>query len=452
MSPSNDTQLIFVVKLQVRATVPPPLMAKLASHYPKSHHQKRHGLVFEMAQEISKRGIPVCTHLFTMSPIGEDVNYNKSWNFDLRDHTRDRHGNDVFDFDLRSRVLTFNDADYTSLAHVAGALEEVENVVQVLNECEVPFSVSPIPADHRATNLHVYVGLKKKKSGTILGSGGGSARESFELEALKALCGVVTATEPCISSMLHKNRSYSDHHKTPSMTFRFAGKEVWKRITMISNVDSVGELVDLMNPDNPRNGKNYAYNFAHLLRHTRDKKRDGEFSRGMIEFRQHEASLDQKEVINWLQCVAGLVRLALKEDTLSRTKNWAVSAEAGAFTFQNLLMKIGKPHLIDFYGNKPNRPYSMSYVTADGIREPQPYKDSARFSPEPDTPITPVDDSIKGRITRVLSCGRGGGSGQRSKDVKDPKTGTTKGGSSTKGTKEQTGPRREKSAKDGRRR
>ena len=366
MSP-KDLQLTFVVKIQCQARVSPELMSNLAADFPESQYQKRHGVVWYMAQMISERGIPVCGHLFTTSPVGEDINFTKLWNFDLRSESKDIQGNVVFDFDLRSRVLTFNDLDYKSIRHVPGALEEVGHVVRVLNTCQVPFSVNA------NCGLHVYVGLKRKHEGSIFGPGGTSA-EPFNLTMLQALSGIVTAAEPCINSMLAEHRRHSDHHKTPSATAKLSNLDAPRRIKLIERAASVLELVELMNPDS---GKNYAYNFAHILRGGRGKRRDGDFASGMIEFRQHEGTLNSLEIIDWLLCVAGIVRLALGSGALSRAKNWTWQwqAEQGEFTLMSFLEEIGKGHLAKFYSQKAK---SLDVKEEDnhsyGLRKPQSFE------------------------------------------------------------------------------
>ena len=354
MSPPKDVKdlkLTFAVNLQCRATVSPALMSTLAAEFPNSRFRNHHGLVWYLAQLISARGIPVCSHLFTLAPIGDEVNYRKQWNFDLRRESTDAAGNAIFDLDVRSRVLVFNDLSYASMNHVPGALEEVEHVMNILKDCQVSFSVD---SEH---SLKVYLGLKKKSKNLLLLSNpnGEWHAEAFKLEELQALSALVTAAEPCIDAMVAPHRVHVEKCKTPSMTSGLNKMDVLKRIRKIGDARSVIELVELMNP---HKGDNYAYSL-NVLRSNK-KTRDSHFSGGTVEFRQHEATLDPQEVTHWLQSIAGMARMSLRNDTLSRAKNWAVSCDGEEFTFQKFLEKIGKAHLISFYEQKPGRHFEKN--------------------------------------------------------------------------------------------
>ena len=390
----KDLKLIFVVKLQCRATVSQPLIWTMATEFPNSRYKNRHGLVWHLAQLISARGIPVCSHLFTTAPIGDEVNYNKLWNFDLRRESTDAAGNAIFDFDVRSRVLAYNDASYASMNHVPGALEEVGRVMKALDESQVSFS-----ADDSKCGLHVYVGLMKKNKSSLLrpDQDGKWAAEPFKLEELQALSAMVTSAEPCIDAMMAPHRIRAEKCKTPSMTPGLAKMDVLKRIRKIGDTKSVVELVELMNP---HKGGDYAFKFCTLR--SSKKTRDGDFSRGTIKFRQHESTLDSQETICWLQVVAGMARHSLRADTLSRAKNWVISCDGEEFTFQKFLEKIGKAHLIGFYERKPGRLFAKNQhnptcgVNA-GARKPAVSRNSSTSSVELGTP---VDESLNGWVIR----------------------------------------------------
>ena len=395
MSPSKvikDLRLTFVVKIQCRATVSPPLISTLASEFPHSRYQNRHGLVWHLALLISARGIPVCSHLFTTAPIGDEAKYKKMWSFDLRRESTDVAGNAIFDFDLRSRVLDFNDASYTSMSHAPGALEEVGNVMKILEDSQISFSVDS------KCGLHVYAGIKKR-SKTLLQQPdphGQWLMEPFKLKELQALCGLVTAAEPCIDAMVAPYRVRAEKCKTPSMTSGLAKMDVSKRMRKIGGTGSVLELVELMNP---HKADRYAYKFARILRSNK-KTRDGDFAQAKIEFLQHEGTLDAQEVINWLQVVAGMVRMSLRDDTLSRAKSWAISCDGEEFTFQKFLEKIGKAHLIGFYQQKAsNHSVKGPRDHRHGSRAQEPTL--SRYSSVSSVELgTPVDESLNSLVIK----------------------------------------------------
>ena len=204
------------------------------------------------------------------------------------------------------------------------------------------------------------------------------------------------------------HRGDNDYCKPPSATYLLAPKPIAERLTLIHKETTPEGLFQLMNPGR---SSYHAINFQHIPTRGHNKTGSSPIQSGTIEFRQHEGTLDPNECSAWVQVIAGLIRTAHFARIFTKLPDWGTAAERGRFTYNNLLEKIGKPHLVPFYSTRIDRIRHVPQSSA--IEPPTHYSDSSMASTLVSLPLRaplPKADSraksILRKSMRVLSCRR----------------------------------------------
>ena len=118
----------------------------------------------------------------------------------------------------------------------------------------------------------------------------------FPLRTLKNLAKLVTVFERQFESIHPSHRVYNLHCRSPGANF--AGMTLRERLGTIGHAKHKEDLVSCMSSCPSTDGWGFAYKFSNLITSRQIKT---------IEFRQHEATLDVREMGAWAILVCGLV-------------------------------------------------------------------------------------------------------------------------------------------------
>ena len=357
MLPTNEPSLTFGVEIECIAQVSQSSLRKMVDEFNGGRDTERQALVYHITGKLKKAGIPV--HRYE-KPSGEIKPGDFSrWYFDedrtiVRSRQGLRKGCEDFTLELVSRVLPLDDLEYVSDTHPPvypkpkEGIDEVVRVLKVLKDSSVSFSTN------NSCGLHFHIGMRQ-----------GRQAQAFSRDTLRIFCGLVTAVETPINSIVASYRVNNNHCMPPSKTSGIYHLDLFSRLAKISSKVHSKDIIEFMNPHHSRR---HAYNFQNMLK-------DGNVRNptlNTIEFRQHEGTLDPAAVTAFLQVAAGLIRLAFHSSTEKRIIAWAEYAERGAFTITDLLRKMNKSHLIGFFAAKERSMFDDSDCDSDYENERYP--------------------------------------------------------------------------------
>ena len=398
MAHSSALALTFGIEIEFYAIVSPRDMIPLMVNFNHGYHHEREAVVYHLASELEAAGIKI--HKEDSVYMRVSKNDFSKWSLKvLGSNTSYR--NDDGDWQvslvLNSRVLVLDDMDYVSDSHPpsrkheTGGIAEMRKVLKVLGRS----SIRCVPKKHCGFHVHVGIGKPYK------GSGKTPPSELIAFPALENLCGLVIALEPCVNSLLEMHRGDNDYSKPPSATYLLAPKTIAQRLEIIRKEDTIPGLICLMNPEN---STNYALNLQHIWNNNAYPSKSTPLQSRTIEFRQHEGTLDQNECSAWVQLVAGFVRTAHIAKINMKLPSWGNAAERREFTYNNLLEKVGKPHLVPFYSTRIDR--IRDVPRSNTVEPPTNYSDSSFSSTLVSLPgvIPKVEQAKKvdGRAVSIL--------------------------------------------------
>ena len=397
MSHSSELPLTFGIEIEFHAIVSPTDIVQYMVNFNHGYHHEREAVVHHLASELEGTGIKVHKEdsvymrvskqdfsKWSLKVLGSNIGY------------RNDDGDWQISLVLNSRVLVLDDMSYVadshppSRKHETGGIAEMRQVLEVLARS----SIKCVPKKHCGFHVHIGMGKPYKHSGKTPPS------EPFAFEALLNLGGLALAFEPCVHSLLEMHRGDNDYCKAPSATYLLAPKPITERLEFIHKESTRGGLFAIMNPEK---STYHALNFQHIPTGSTSKTKLTPIQSGTIEFRQHEGTLDPNECSAWVQLVAGLVRTAHIANIFSKLPRWGKAAERRDFTYNNLLEKIGKPHLVPFYSTRIDR--IRNAPRSKTIEPPTEYSDSSFGSTLVSLPRVPkVEDPVTKAESRAIAA------------------------------------------------
>ena len=246
-----------------------------------------------------------------------------------------------FEIEVTSRILDFEKESF----------EEVRLVLAVLENFPGPYKFYV----NRFTGLHVHVG---------------ALQEKFCLPWLKRFCQTVTAFEHEIESLHPDSRIQNLYAEAPSTV-----PGLLSRVSPITSLavlelskDFEGLKSVFMNDSRYK-----AYNID-FITDPDTYPSDMVKEKQTIEFRQHAGSLDPDTICNWVEFVGALVKYTFHADhkeNLMFLMNHLKSFPDTAYTIEDLMKKIGVPHLFAWYRNN-DKIYERDRVLTNDLPELDP--------------------------------------------------------------------------------
>lgn len=174
-------------------------------------------------------------------------------------------------------------------------------------------------------SLHVHIGNRK---------------EGFPLQTLKHLSMLTAIFEHQLNSFHPAHRIGNLQAKGPSAVFK--GQNPWDTVQAIQHCGSKEELVLLYVNKEGFIDRCFAHNLCPMVSGPHKT----------IEFRQHEGSLDEPEIMNWIQVAGGMVDAMHEISAFSLGRLISTCAFDPRFTVSDLLLRLRMETLIPYYSGR----------------------------------------------------------------------------------------------------
>lgn len=194
------------------------------------------------------------------------------------------------------------------------ALRRVERVVRILTRY---FDTTV----NNSCGLHVHIGNRRK---------------GFPIQTLKHFSMLTALFEHQLNALHPAHRIGNYHVKGPSAAFK--GQNPWDTMRAIQCCESKEQLLLLYAKEGCLD-RCFAYNLCPLVTGPRNT----------IEFRQHAATLDGSEIMNWIQLAGGMVDAMHGTRAVDLAQLIHTSAFDPRFTVPDLLLKLKLKALVSFY-------------------------------------------------------------------------------------------------------
>ncbi|MCJ1252235.1 hypothetical protein MMC24_000039 [Lignoscripta atroalba] len=175
----------------------------------------------------------------------------------------------------------------------------------------------------------------------------GNGGKCFPFITVRKLSQLVTALQPIIES-LHSSARLDAFHcwaNPPSSSDQLCQtNNPFGRLAVIAACQSDFALRNVFNNGEERS---WAYNLQNL-----DFRNGLCWVKQTIEFRQHEGTVDEDEIVAWAEFVNGLVSFSHNISSAQLTQFLCTFSTDEAFNVLHLMQAIGKAHLVDHYRNK----------------------------------------------------------------------------------------------------
>ena len=195
------------------------------------------------------------------------------------------------------------------------ALGRVRDVVRLfIDEFDVSVNDS--------CGLHVHVGNKKR---------------GFPLQTLKHFSILTAMFEHQLNSLHPDHRIGIRHAKGPSAVFM--GHNPWDAVRTIQRCGTKEQLVVLYANEAGYADGSFAYNLCPIV--SKPQK--------TIEFRQHKGTLDEREIMNWIQVAGGLVAAMHEIGPSDLARLISTCAFDPGFSVCDLFLRLKMEALIPYY-------------------------------------------------------------------------------------------------------
>ncbi|CAF9921024.1 hypothetical protein IMSHALPRED_005070 [Imshaugia aleurites] len=195
------------------------------------------------------------------------------------------------------------------------ALGRVRDLVHLLTR---EFNVSV----NNTCGLHVHIG---------------NGRRGFPLQTLKQFSIMTAMFEHQLNSIHPAHRLSNPHAKGPSAIFQ--GQNPWDTVREIQRCRTKDQLALLYKNDEGYVDRRFAYNLCPVV--SRPSK--------TIEFRQHEGTLDERQIVNWIHLAGGVVDAMHKISANDLAQLISTCAFDPSFTVCDLLGRLNLQYLIPYY-------------------------------------------------------------------------------------------------------
>ena len=199
---------------------------------------------------------------------------------------------------------------------------------------------------NESCGLHVHVGSLGTFPSHSNGTGGSRKSAGFALTTLKNIATLVTVFNRLFNSLHPRHRISNPHCRSPAANFR--DLDPWLMAEAINQTKSVDALAALMCRCPEGEERGMAYNFLNLSR-----AHCGEARLNTIEFRQHAASLDAREVGVWVtlccEVVAACGRLSAVSMVGLVVERLRVGVREDVYGICELLGDLGLDALKGYY-------------------------------------------------------------------------------------------------------
>ncbi|MCJ1398463.1 hypothetical protein MMC11_001663 [Xylographa trunciseda] len=222
------------------------------------------------------------------------------------------------EIEVTSRILVLEEKSF----------EEVRLVLDLLENFPGPYKFYV----NRFTGFHVHVAAQK---------------ERFVLPWLKKFTQTVTAFEHEIESLHSDDRIRNRFALAPSQVPMLLPRG--GPVTSLAVLDQQSSFADLQTAF--VKSRYTAYNFDHLF-DPESYPTNIVMGKQTIEFRQHAGTLDADTICNWVEFVCALIRYSFRadhRDNLTFLMNHLENFPETRYTIEDLMRKIGVPHLFPWY-------------------------------------------------------------------------------------------------------